>query len=423
MTSSFSRRSFLRHSALAATAPLILPSSTRAAPSERIVMGFIGVGGMGSGNLNSFLNHKDVQVVAVCDVDRGRARSAADNVNKRYGTQDCATYSDFRELIARTDLDAVALALPDHWHTIPAVMAAQAGLDIYGEKPLARSIVEGRHIVNAVQRNGRVWQTGSWQRSQENFRRGAELVRNGRIGKIQKVEVGLPTGGGTGDHAPQPVPEGVDWDMWLGPAPWAEYTNQRMHYQWRWIQDYSGGQLTDWAGHHIDIAHWGLGCDHTGPRFIQGTATFPKSGLWNTATHYRIQCEYETGVVFEIADASQIPMGTKWIGDEGWVRVDRGGVLQASDPAILREQIGAGETRLYRSTDHQRNFLDCVKSRQLTITPVETAHRSISVGLLCEIAFLTGRKIKWDPVTETIANDPGASALLHRAYRAPWTLA
>ena len=417
-----SRRSFLRTAAVAASAPFILSRNGRCAPSGRITMGFIGVGGMGSGNLNSFLNHGDAQVVAVCDIDKGRCQGAANTVNKRYGNQDCAMYGDFRELIARTDLDAVALALPDHWHTIPAVMAAEAGLDIYGEKPLARSIGEGRQIVNAMKRHGRVWQTGSWQRSQENFRRGAELVRNGRIGKIQKVEVGLPTGSGTGHHAPQPVPEGVDWNMWLGPAPWAEYTRERMHYQWRWIQDYSGGQLTDWSGHHIDIAHWGMGCDHTGPRTVQATATFPASGLWNTATHYNSQCEYESGVILEIADQSKIPMGTKWIGDKGWIRVDRGGVLQASDPAILREQIGAGETRLYKSTDHQRNFLDCVKSRQLTITPVETALRSISVGLLTEIAFMTGRKLRWNPETEEIAGDPGASALLHRAYRAPWTI-
>ena len=322
-------------------------------------------------------------------------------------------------MIDREDLDAVYLSLPDHWHAGIAVACAEAGIDIYGEKPLARTIREGRAICDAVQRYGRVWQTGSWQRSSRNFRRACELVRNGRLGKVRRVEVGLPGSPGTGPQPVMPVPEGLDWDTWLGPAPWAPYTEKRCHFNWRWIFDYGGGGLTDWGGHHIDIAHWGLGLDDTGPVKVEATGQFPSDGLYTAATRFSINCTYADGLEMLVADNSKVWQGCRWYGEKGWLFVSRDDI-RSEPESILAEQIGPGETRLYRSSDHSGNFLDCVRSRELTVTPPEVAHRSVSVALLGEIALLTGRTIRWDPDTETILDDPGASSLLGRAYRQPW---
>ncbi len=415
--------------------PAIIPASAlglerRPPAGDRITLGCIGVGSQGTGNMNSFLRKDEVQVVAVCDVDQDHLERARQTVNTVYGNNACRTYTDFREIIARDDLDAVSLAVPDQWHAIPAILAARAGLDIYGEKPLSRTIRESRAICDAVQRYGRIWQTGSWQRSRRHFLHACELVRNGRIGKVRFVEVGLPTGSATGLKEPLPVPAALDWDFWLGPAPWREYCefgNNRCHWDWRWIMDYSGGQLTDWAGHHIDIAHWGLGFDRTGPYEISGKGDYPAEGLWDAPTDYHFTCKYAGDVTLEVGSVSRIGfMGAKWHGDDGWIHVRRGNLrtgLTASNPDWLRyEEIGPGDERLYQSSDHIQNFIDCVKSRQETIAPVETACRSVSVGHLGEIAMLTGRTIRWDPVTEMILDDPGASALLGRSYRKPWIL-
>lgn len=427
-----SRRRFLRNAAGASIGALGLPyivSSSAlgqggaVAPSERVVIGCIGVGSQGSGNMRGLLGKKGAQVVAVCDVDRNHVNNAKATVDKRYGNADCKTYHDFRELIAREDVDALSMALPDHWHSIPVVMAAQAGKDVYGEKPLARTIHEGRVMVDAFHRFGRVWQTGSWQRSVANFHRACELVINGRIGKVKYVEVGLPTGGGTDVKKVQPVPEHLDWDFWLGPAPWVPYRGVS-HWDWRWIMDYSGGQLTDWAGHHVDIAHWGLGLDRTGPQEIEGRGVYPEDGIYDVPTQYKFTCKYAGGLTMVVANDRQQPhgMGTCWYGEnDAWIHVNRGG-LRASEPKILEEVIRPNETRLYESRDHQQNFLDCVKSREETIAPIEIAHRSISVGLLGEIAMLTEQKLKWDPEEERFLNSDEANRLLRRSMRSPWTL-
>jgi len=431
-----SRRQFLRDaagiSAGIAGFPYIISSSALGAngaspPSERIVMGCIGVGSQGTGNMQNFLGkRKDAQVVAVCDVDKRNAGNAKSLVDKAYGNSDCVIYRDFREIIARKDIDALSLAMPDHWHSIPVVLAAEAGKDMYGEKPLARTIHEAKVMRDTVNRYGRIWQTGSWQRSVANFHHGAELVRNGRIGKITRVEVGLPTGGGGGNPPVSAPPEGLDWDFWLGPAPWTpfrKYGGSAPHWDWRWIMDYSGGQLTDWAGHHIDIAHWGLGFDDTGPVEIEGKGVYPKDGIFNVPIEYKFTCKYANGLEMVVANDRQVPkgMGTVWYGEKGWVHVDRG--RQATNPPELwNETIGPNEDRLYESLDHHQNFLDCVKSRKKTITPIEVACRSISVGLLGEIAMLLERKVRWDPVKEEFVNDPEASRLLSRPMRAPWHL-
>jgi len=424
--SRITRRCFLRGTVAAAGAavafPAIVPSSVFGAysPSNRIVMGAIGVGSQGTGDMRGFLSKPEVQMVAVCDVDKAHRDGAKKIVDEKYGSSDCTAYLDFRDLIGRGDLDAIQIAVPDQWHAIPAIAAARAGLDIHGQKPLARSIREGRAICDAVHRYGRVWQTGSQQRSDWKFRRACELVRNGRIGKIQKIEVGLPTGGATDVKPVARVPEGLDWNFWLGPAPYVPYRGV-VHWNWRWIMDYSGGQLTDWAGHHIDIAHWGMGWDYTGPVEIEGRGNYPKEGLYNVPTEYKFTCKYADGTIMTVANNKQLTQGAKWYGEKGWIHVNRGG-LNASSEKILREEIAPNEIKLYESRDHKQNFLDCMKSRKLTICPAEVGHRSISVGLLGEIAMLTGRKIKWNPDKEEIISDPQASALLGRSYREPWVL-
>jgi predicted dehydrogenase len=424
-----SRRQFLRKASGVTAGAIAFPyfvnslalgRGGRPAPSDRIVMGCIGMGGQGTGDMRGFLGKREAQVVAVCDVDKKHRDQAKKIVDEKYGNSDCKTYLDFRDLIERKDIDALLLALPDQWHSIPAIMGARSGKDIYGEKPLARTIREGRAICDAVHRYGRIWQTGSWQRSVAHFRKACELVRNGRIGKVSKVEVGLPTGSGGGNNPVQPVPEGVDWDFWLGPAPWVPYRGV-IHWNWRWIMDYSGGQLTDWAGHHVDIAHWGLGLDRTGPVEIEGRGVYPKDGIYDVPTQYKFTCKYANGLTMIVANDRQQPkgMGTMWYGEKGWIHVNRGG-LHAEPKSVLDEVIGPDEIKLYNSRDHTQNFLDCVKSRKETITPVEIAHRSISVGLLGEIAMLTEEKLKWNPEKEVFLNSEKANRLLSRPMRAPW---
>jgi predicted dehydrogenase len=391
------------------------------AASNRIVMGCIGMGGMGTGDMRGFLSKKEIQVVAVCDVDKSQRDKAKKNVDEKYKNNDCKTYLDFREVIAREDIDSLSLAMPDHWHSIPAVMGAAAGKDIHAQKPLARTIAEGRAICDAVKRYGVIWQTGSQQRSERDFHRACELVRNGRIGKVTRVEVGLPTGGASDNKTVQPIPEGVDWNFWLGPAPWVPYRGI-MHWNWRWMMDYSGGQLTDWAGHHIDIAHWGLDLERTGPVEIEGAGVYPRDGLYNVPMEYKFTCKYANGVVMTVANNKQIPQGTKWYGESGkWIYVRRG-KLEANPASVLKEVIGPDEIKLYRSRDHRQNFLDCIKSRKETIAPAEIGHRSISVGLLGEIAMLTKRKLRWDPDKEIFLNDEQANRMLSRPMRSPWHL-
>jgi predicted dehydrogenase len=429
-----SRRSFLRNSlsAVAGTIilPHIIPSSALGmngflSPSDRIVMGSIGVGSQGTSNMRNFLKFKEVQYVAVCDLDSKHLDSAASIVNKQYNNQDCRKHKDYREFLEKEKLDAVCISVPDHWHSITYVAAANKKLDVWGEKPLARSIGEGQQIVKAVKKNKIIWQTGSWQRSVANFHKGAELVFNGRLGKVDHVEVGLPNATKLiGMPAVRPVPEELDWDFWLGSAPKAEYRGI-CHWNWRWILDYSGGQLTDWAGHHIDIAHWGLGLDRTGPIEVSGIGVYPPSTeLYNVPGEFDFNCIYKTGVVIRVANAARLPMGmgVTWYGENGWIHVDRGDKLTASKPELISEELGENKKALYKSNDHFGNFLECIRSRKETITPVEVAHRSISVGLLGEIAMTTKQKIQWDPDKEKIIKNAEASNLLMRSFREPWKI-
>ncbi|MGC3961002.1 MAG: Gfo/Idh/MocA family oxidoreductase [Verrucomicrobiota bacterium] len=437
-SSHLSRREFLSVTALAAAAaPTILTSrvfgqENRPAPSERINMGMIGVGWQGGGNMGNFLNHKACQVVAVCDVDQKHLDAAVNIVNNRYKNQDCKAYRDFREMLARPDIDAVMIATPDHWHALAAIEAARQGKDIFGEKPLAHSIAEQQAIVKAVQQNKRIWQTGSWQRSEKHFHYAAEVVRNGLIGKLTRVEVGLP--GGHADFnrnknktAITEPPAELDYDFWCGPAEKLPYIESRIHKNWRWNYNTGGGQLLDWIGHHCDIAHWGMDCDNSGPLEIEGVGEFPaKDAVWNTCTKYRLTAKYPNDIEMVIAGGhNDIKGGTKWIGTDGWVWVDRSNAFASSkteleDARRLPEELR--KVKLYESRDHFGNFLDCVKSRKPTITPVEVAHHSAIPGHLGLIALLTGRKVKWDAQKEVILGDTDASKLLAHQYRDPWKL-
>ena len=437
------RRHFLRTLAVSAAAPLILPRRLfgAEAPSNMITVGCIGMGWQGGNNLDSFLGLDDCRVIAVCDVDEKHLKDAMDKVNARYGNQDCKGYKDFRELIARKDMDAVAISTPDHWHCIPAIAAANAGKDIFCEKPLSHKLSEGIAIVNAVQKNNRIWQTGSWQRSVGSFRWAAELVQNGYLGKVTRVEVGLPSGhndfGGTGKDQPNgPAPAGVDYDMWIGPAKMMPFNPCRFHKNWRWNLNTGGGQLMDWIGHHCDIAHWGLanpkfGCgpdDAIGPMEVSGVSEFPNpEDTWNSASKYRFECKYPNNVDVVIAGGhSDIGGGAKWIGENGWVAVNRG-VFTASNVEWIREiqvrdKKGDLEIPLYRSPGHFREFIDSVKSRKRTLTPVEVAHRSQTPAHLGHISSLVGRKLKWDAVKQEIIGDPEATRHMQPSSRGEWSI-
>ena len=423
-----SRRTILKSAAISA-APWLVPAAAlgnegRPAPSNRLTMGMIGLGSMGMRHVKGFLQEDDSQIIGVCDVDAKRRAEAVAEVNKHYANQDCAQYNDFRDIIARDDIDTLCIAVPDHWHAIIAIRAIRAGKDIYGEKPLALTIAQGRDMVREVNRASCIWQTGSWQRSTAHFRFGCELVRNGRIGKLERVEVGIGPGTPIDTQPTMPVPDGFDYDMWLGPAPSAPYTEKRCHWNFRWILDYSGGQVTDWGAHHVDIAQWGMGTDDTGPVSVEGVGVFPKEGLWDAATYYDFLCEYANGVTLRVASNDKLKQGVRFIGDQGWVLITRGGV-ETNPKELVRETFGPDEIHLPRPQGdhrqgHRANFLRCVRTREQPITPVEIGHRSITIAHLGNIAMILGRKVRWDPQREEVIDDPSAARMVSRAMRAPW---
>lgn len=422
----FTRRQFLKTSAtVAATAPLFLPSSLRAAekgPNDRITLGFIGMGTQNRGLLNGFIHNKETQVVAVCDVDTTRRENARKMVEDYYAKQSdkgafkgCESYKDFRELIARPDIDAVVVATPDHWHAIIVVAAANAGKDIYCEKPLSLTIPEARAMVNAVRRNQRVCQTGSMQRSSSEFRKACELVRNGRLGKIKNVIVGVGTSSKWCDLPEETMEPGLDWDFWLGPAPVRAYNSVlsprgvHTHFpNWRSYREYSGGMMTDWGAHHFDIAQWGLGMDDSGPVEIIP----PEDPKATTGLRYL----YANGVEM-IHDSSR--GGVLFIGENGKIFVDRG-KFEATPEALGQEPLGDKAIRLYASSNHQQDFLTCMRNRKKPICDVEIGARSVTVCHLGNLAYWNHRRLKWDPAKEQFVGDAEANTWLDRAKRGSW---
>ena len=454
-----SRRTFISTIARGAAAtsvaagfPAIVPASVfgQHAPSNRVNVGAIGMGRISRGHdLPGIWQYETARIVAVCDVDSRRAADARTLVNGYYTKKTgkpydgVTVYGDYRELLANRDVDAVVISTPDHWHAIIAIQAAEAGKDIYLQKPAALTVAEGRAVSNAVHRTGRIFQIGSQQRSSPQFRYAAELVRNGRIGELKTVLVGLP-GDPSGDVEPEmPVPKTLNYDAWLGSTPYVYYTERRVHPQtgydrpgWLRCEQFGAGMITGWGTHHVDCAHWAMDTEHTGPIQISGRAEFPKSGLWDVHGPFKTEGVYANGVRMIVS--GEFPNGIRFEGTKGWIFVSRGSdtvtssdpvaklkdpqALAASDPKLLTSIIGPAEIHLPVSKEHHGNWLESIRSRQQPIAPVEVAHRSCSACLLHHIAMKTGRTLHWDPIKERFKNDDGANAMLARPQRFPYII-
>ena len=400
----------------------ILGADGAVAPSNRITVGFIGTGDHGMGwNLPPYLRHPVAKVIAVCDVDGRRLFRAKETVNDRYQNEDCFATKDFREVLARPDIDAVMISTPDHWHTLISLLAIQAGKDVQCEKPTL-TINEGKVLIEAVRKHKKVFQTSTEDRAVPEYHRMAELVRNGRIGKLQRIEVILPKQPtGPGDPTPQPVPAELDYDRWLGPAPFAPYTRERVHFNFRWIWDYSGGIICDWGAHLFDTAQWANNTERSGPVEVEGAGTHWEGGLYNTVKDYDVTYHYANGVVMTCKPGNP---SIKFIGTEGWVgNTGWRGPVQAGSPTILESKIGPEELHLYTNPKGEHDdFLLCVKSRKDPYFPVEVGHRVSTVCHLANLAIKLGRKLKWDPVGERFVGDEAANAMLDRKRRDPWQL-
>ncbi len=421
------RRRFLQAGAAGAAAtcaaptivsPRVFGQPGKPAPSDQVVVGSIGVGDLGRRHHleGRLLTNPRIRVAAVCDVDRSHRDEAAQICFRKTG-ETVGVYKDFRDLCDRSDIDAVLIAVPDHWHALAAIYAMESGKDVYCEKPLSLTIAEGRAMVDAARRYGTVFQTGSQQRSDRRFRHACELVRNQKIGQLKRIDTYI---GGIDAGGWQPVttpPSQLDWNFWLGPAPWAEYSPNRCHYQFRWFTDYSGGKLTDWGAHHNDIAQWGHGTDDTGPVKVRGTATFSDTGPHDVPLEFDVEYHYADGV--ELHCHSQGENGVKFTGTDGWVFVSRG-TIEASDPALLKLKFGSGDVRLYDSADHHNNWLDCIASRERPICDVEIGHRSCTICHLGNIAVRLGRELQWDPAAEKFVGDEQANLMVSKPMRSPW---
>jgi len=450
-----SRRRFLQTSLGAAAVagfPAIVPARVlgQMAPSKQINVGAIGVGRISRGHdLPAIMRNDSARVMAVCDLDANRLTDGKKFVNDFYANKtgkpyDGVTgYSNFHELLSNKDVDAVVISTPDHQHAILAVAAVRAGKDVYLQKPASLTIAEGRYLSNAVQASGRILQIGSQQRSWKQFHRACELVRNGRIGEIKHVEIGLPGDPAGGDPTPMPVPVGFNYDSWLGSTPEVSYTIDRVMPQrgydrpgWLRMEQFGAGMITGWGAHHVDTAHWGMDTEYTGPVEIWGTAEFPKKGLWDVHGKFLTHAIYANGVTMDISGA--FPNGIKWYGTKGWLFVTRDEMtspnavagqsvkvepLMASDPKILDSVIGPDEIHLYTATEQHANWLECIHTRQQPTAPVEIGHRACSTCLLHHIAMKTKRRLHWDPERERFKGDDDANAMLSRPQRSPYTFA
>lgn len=433
------RRTFIKRAAVAAAAPLFIPSSalglgSRPAPSNRVQLAVIGSGGMGGINAANMVSHPAAQFVEFCDVDQVHADAVATNIENYYSIhrpgprhQGIRRTGDFRETIKRDDVDAVVIATPDHWHAIIAIAAMNAGKDVFGEKPLTLTIGEGIEMVKAVRRTGRVFQHGTQCRSMPQVQRAVELVRNGRIGKLQKVLIGCTMAGAIGPQPEMPVPDHFDYDMWLGPAPWAYYTAARCHANFRNILDYSGGSITDLGTHYCDVANWGSDKQLTGPVEIEGAGAFPSDGLYNVAVTFDFTCRFADGLVYEASTNYDWGWGVRWIGEEGWIHLPLSHPVPpspttASDPRILDSVIRPHEYHVPASDNHWHHFIDCVLARKTPVAPIEIAHRSVSIPHLANLAMQLQRKLRWDPDAERFVNDAEANERIYKPYRGAWSL-
>ncbi|HEX8037501.1 MAG TPA: Gfo/Idh/MocA family oxidoreductase [Chryseosolibacter sp.] len=453
------RRDFLASTAKGAVAssfiagfPTIVPASVfgKNSPSNRINIGAIGNGRISrTHDMPETLKFDSARIMAVCDLDSKRVNDAKKLVNDYYSKKEgkpwdgVKTYGDYRELLQNKDIDAVLISTPDHWHALIGIHAVEAGKDVYMQKPTSLTIAEGRQLSNVVHRSGRIYQVGTQQRSSVQFRYACELVRNGRIGDLHTVEVGLPGDPGGNEEPEMPIPPNLNYEMWLGSTPYVYYTEKRVHPQegygrpgWLRCEQFGAGMITGWGQHHIDIAHWGMDTEYTGPVEISGSAEFPKSGLWDVHGIFRTEGVYKNGVKMIVTN--ELPNGIKFIGSKGWIFVTRGNyrvtasdpvenqpaskALTASDPKIITSKIGPDEIHLYESEDQHGNWLDCIKTRKPPISPIEIGHRVCSTCLIHHIVMKLGRKVYWDPIRERFNNDDEANSMLSRPQRWPYMI-
>jgi predicted dehydrogenase len=452
------RRKFLKSSLVGTigsfTIPAIVPSSVFGSnsPSNRIQVAQIGCGRIARDHdLPETMKYKHSLVTACCDLDSNRADKGKEWIDELYknlhdekNPADIKIYTDYRELLLDSEIDAVIISTPDHWHAQIAMEAALAGKDIYLQKPNSLTIPEGRQLSDVINRTGRILQIGSQQRSVNpwpQFKRACELVRNGRIGQITNIEVGLPGDPSGPDEPEMPVPENLNYDMWLGSTLPVYYTENRVHPQkdfsrpgWLRCEQFGAGMITGWGAHHVDTAHWGMNTEFTGPVEVEAQAEFPESGLWDVHGTFEVKARYANGVTMRINGS--YTNGVKFIGTEGWIFVARGPYsvtasdptsgdqnsksLDASDPKILTSVIGPDEIHLYESEEQHGNWLDCIKSRKQPIAPSEIGHRSCSACLVSHIAMKLPRKLYWDPVKERFENDDEANAMVSRPQRYPY---
>jgi myo-inositol 2-dehydrogenase / D-chiro-inositol 1-dehydrogenase len=448
------RRKFLKNAAATAAGafivPTIVPSGVfgKNAPSNKITLGHIGAGRQGNGNLRGALGFGQTVCIAVSDCDRNRSEIAKrifeQQMNQRENSQgyaDIKIYDDYRDMLADPGIDAVLISTPDHWHDQQAMEAALAGKHIYLEKPNSLTVATGRAMSDVVRKSGVICQIGTQQRSWEQFRIAAELVRNGRIGKLHTVRVGLP-GDPAGPEFPEmPVPANLNYDMWLGSTPYVPYTEEGVHPQegfgrpgWLRREQFGAGMITGWGQHHFDSAAWGMDTEYTGPVSVQAVAEFPRSGTWDVHGDFMVKAEYANGITMYTSGG--FPNGIRYEGTDGWIFVSRGdyrvtdsdpvseepgrGPLQASDPAILRRLPGPDEINFYKSTNHIGNWLECIETGLEPICPVETGHRSCTVCLISHIAMHVPGLLKWDPVAERFTNSEVANSMLSRQQRYPY---
>jgi len=423
------RRGFLGAAAAVAAAPCVVPASVfgggPAAPSERVGVGYIGTGWQGlKANLPMLLGCPDARVVAVCDVwakNRDLAKAAVDN---RYGTRDCRAYVDFRELLARDDVDAVGIAAPDHWHVPMAIAAMEAGKDVHVEKPLGISLAEDLACRDAVRRTARVFQYGAESRSAASCRAACELVRNGRIGELREIHVHVPLLPKRNPaRPPQPVPAGLDYDLWLGPAPWRPFTVLPMEgaypFPWYYVRDYCAGWINNWAAHLLDLLQWGFDTHLAGPWEIEGTGTIATESDHDVVTDWDVRVQFRNGVRMSFRGGGEL---TRFVGSEGQVSLRYGGLADEQTRLLVESSRGHAGRRLPVSNNHEQHFIECVKTRRTSVSPIDDAVCSDSIAHLSEIAVRTGRKITWDPLKEALTGGAEASRYLSRAMREPWRI-
>ncbi len=426
----FTRRQFIQTSAAALAMPALVPARAKGA-NERLAIGLIGCGGRGRWLAEAFLKQADAQVVAVCDVDRERGNQGRESVRRMVDEQQrgCRAFADFRELLAMDGLDAVVIATPDHWHALNSIAAARAGKHIYCEKPLTNSIGEGRAVVEAVKQAGVVFQTGSHERSTASIRFACERVRNGFLGDVTRVTINLPCSDKHHQDAralttvppPEAVPDGFDYDFWLGHTPALPFTPRRCHFWWRFILNYGGGEMTDRGAHVLDLAQLGTGRDATGPVRVEAAGVTTPGSLYDTYWDYNFTFEYADGLRF--VGTTNGPRGLKFEGDKGWIFVHiHGGKLEAEPANLLDEQAAAGPLSLGRSPGHQRNFLDAVQGQGGVMAPAEAGHRTATLCQLANLAMGLKRPLLWDPTKERVLGDAAANGLLTPVMRAPWRL-